>query len=720
MITVIHLGYIEGRWLLWGEKAGVEKASTGRRPKGLKARPLPYDAFDNLMVVNALPLGKKAASKNSLPAMVWLPSAGMPSSSSRLVAQPLSEGEEVTLGAWKISTVTMTPGEAVSFLSNCLGQRTPAPGIILGMDIIYWTNVLRFAGSLVSREKYLPGICRRAGDYYARWDPLITCDDLKTIQSLSKGMPAVCRALTIEETNPPLASSMFLLRECLAELVDAVARIGVGTEQRVKGGTFDSLHDQWLYALKAPEGIMQGTGAELALLEAQVKEWQRKLFLLNGAPFKLCLRLEEPDAEANRWSVSYYLQSVEDPSLVMPVKEAWQAKGKLAQLFKERGVSVPELVLSSLGQVAGLCPEIEESLKTKIPTGYQLETDEAYQFLTDKAPILEQAGLPSTGGLSLDTVIAFDWEISLGEESLTRAELESLAKIKTKLVKVRGQWIEVDAVKIKAILKNYRDGSKMTTRDLLRLSIGAQPAPGDLEFAGVRAEGWLADLINSLEGKAPWQEVPPPSGLAGRLRPYQQKGYSWLHFLTRWGFGACLADDMGLGKTIQTLSLVQRYREEGENRPVLLICPTSLVGNWQREAQRFTPDLPVLVHYGGARRKRAGSFQKEVAGNGIAISSYSLLHRDFELFKEIEWAGVILDEAQNIKNSHTKQAQASRELEAGYKVALTGTPVENNVGDLWSLFPLPDLSKVVLRQRGEKSEEKTGGPSFFGTVAKGN
>jgi SNF2 family DNA or RNA helicase len=142
---------------------------------------------------------------------------------------------------------------------------------------------------------------------------------------------------------------------------------------------------------------------------------------------------------------------------------------------------------------------------------------------------------------------------------------------------------------------------------------------------------------------------------------------------------------MGLGKTIQTLALVQRHREDGEPRPVLLVCPTSVVGNWQKEAARFTPELPVLVHHGTAR-KRGPAFRAEAGRHAMVISSYALLHRDEELLRQVDWAGVVLDEAQNIKNPETKQARAARGLPAGFRVTLTGTPVENNVGDLWSVM----------------------------------
>ena len=176
-----------------------------------------------------------------------------------------------------------------------------------------------------------------------------------------------------------------------------------------------------------------------------------------------------------------------------------------------------------------------------------------------------------------------------------------------------------------------------------------------------------------------------PPGLHGELRPYQRRGYSWLDFLKQLGLGACLADDMGLGKTIQTLALIERDRAAGEKRPVLLVCPTSVVGNWQKEAARFTPDLPVLVHH-GTTRKRGAAFEAEAARHAMVISSYALLHRDEEILRQVDWAGVVLDEAQNIKNPETKQARAARALPAGFRITLTGTPVENNVGDLWSVM----------------------------------
>ncbi len=280
-----------------------------------------------------------------------------------------------------------------------------------------------------------------------------------------------------------------------------------------------------------------------------------------------------------------------------------------------------------------------------------------------------------------------NWQVAMGEHVLTMDELKALAALKVPLVKIRGQWVQAGADTIRAAIEflKKKSGEKVTLGEVVRMAVGAEAGGSPLEVDGVSATGWVADVLARLQGKADFEELPQPGELQGTLRPYQVRGFSWLAFLKQWGLGACLADDMGLGKTIQTLALLQHAVVSGESRPVLLICPTSVVGNWQKEAARFVPQLPVLVHHGVTRAK-GPSFRKQAEGHALVLSTYALLHRDLEILKEIPWAGVILDEAQNIKNSETKQARAARSLTADYRIALTGTPVENNVGDLWSLM----------------------------------
>src|SRR5262245_40492150 len=289
-------------------------------------------------------------------------------------------------------------------------------------------------------------------------------------------------------------------------------------------------------------------------------------------------------------------------------------------------------------------------------------------------------------GLSLTDLVEFDWQVALGDHTLTLKELEALVRLKVPLVQVRGQWVQLSAEEIQAAIDFWKanPAGQATVRDVMRMALGATDAPAGLPLAGVTATGAVADLLARLERREDFEEVAVPGTFQGALRPYQVRGYSWLAFLRRYGLGGCLADDMGLGKTVQTLTLLQRDWPQ-QQKPSLLVCPTSVVTNWLREAARFTPKLPVLVHHGVSRKKGA-AFAKEVEKYALVLSSYSLLYRDIELFKQVPWAAVILDEAQNVKNPQTKQSQAARSLPADWRLTLTGTPVENHVGDLWALF----------------------------------
>ncbi len=259
--------------------------------------------------------------------------------------------------------------------------------------------------------------------------------------------------------------------------------------------------------------------------------------------------------------------------------------------------------------------------------------------------------------------------------------------MKTPLVKYRGQWVQLGPDELQAALALWKKKgpNQATVREVIQMSLGTRTGLGPVPLEGVQADGWVAELIRQLEGQTSFSEIPPPAGFQGRLRPYQTKGTSWLSFLGKWGLGACLADDMGLGKTVQTLALLQRLWELDGKKPSLLICPMSVVTNWEKEATRFTPDLPVLIHHGLGRAK-ARAFKEAVRSQALVVSSYALLHRDLEILKEVAWSGVILDEAQNIKNPETKQARAACSIPAEYRIALTGTPVENHVGDLWSIM----------------------------------
>jgi SNF2 family DNA or RNA helicase len=383
------------------------------------------------------------------------------------------------------------------------------------------------------------------------------------------------------------------------------------------------------------------------------------------------------------------------------------------KILRREHYEIREKLLAALDHAARICPDVRRCLDSPALDGYELDAHEAHEFLTLFAAPLEAAGfgvllpawwtrkgarprltarakaarpgLKGASGFSLDDVVRLDWEAALGDETLTREELDALAELKEPLVRLRGRWVEADGEGIRAALEFWKKTEQGTLRDLVRMSLGGAQAPTGLEIREVSAEGELGRFLDRLQGKARYETLAPPKTLAGRLRPYQVRGFSWLAFLRQYGLGACLADDMGLGKTVQALALILSDHEAGIRRPVLIACPLSVVSNWKKEAERFTPGLSILVHHGVDREKTA-AFKRAVAKLAVVVTSYALLARDFETLREIQWSGVILDEAQNIKNPQTFQARAARALEAGYRIALTGTPVENHVGELWSIM----------------------------------
>ena len=219
-------------------------------------------------------------------------------------------------------------------------------------------------------------------------------------------------------------------------------------------------------------------------------------------------------------------------------------------------------------------------------------------------------------------------------------------------------------------------------------ALGGQAGAEGLPIEGVDAEGWVAEWLNGLEDHEKMILLPQPQLLKGQLRPYQKYGFSWLTFFRRWGLGAILADDMGLGKTIQALALLLQEKENNGGAlagPVLLVCPTSVVTNWQREARRFAPGLTLHKHQ-GPERLRDKAFIQKAKSVDLVITSYPLLRQDADFLHAIRWHGVILDEAQNINNPAAKQTQAARGLSADFRFALTGTPVENRLMELWSIM----------------------------------
>ena len=348
---------------------------------------------------------------------------------------------------------------------------------------------------------------------------------------------------------------------------------------------------------------------------------------------------------------------------------------------------------------------------------------EAFQFLGD-VPLLEQSGVlvrmpanwkvgrPSRpqvnatvggqapAGLGKDALLDFRMELTLDGERLTEAEIAELLARSDGLALIRGQWVEIDRERLGRMLEQFRAIQERAAEDgisfaaALRMLAGADVASdrsesADPDWAQVVAGPWLAETLKALRSPEGLARVEPGSALRGTLRPYQQVGLHWLHLLSRLGLGACLADDMGLGKTIQVLSLLLVQQTDSDNRrqPNLLVAPASLLANWVAEIERFAPSLKTLVaHPSAMPAEQLKSLPPEaLAGVDLAITSYGSLLR-IPWLAEREWRHVILDEAQAIKNPDAKLTRSAKKLKGCARIVLTGTPIENRLGDLWSIF----------------------------------
>lgn len=742
--TVVLHATADSRTLyVWGER--ISSRFRPRSRAGSPARSLDED--DLMRELRKARFGFRVYSSRPHKLRLGLPAVGEP---------PGRRGRPSDQVASSVAAYPLSPDESTVLLRVGMAREALASGPGLAPDLVFWTEVLRFAGSLVARCRYLPGLevvdecpsrvasaLEQLGK--AVWTPVLDGRDAERFAALTRRTPPTAIAdESLGSVSPEQAANV--LRAFLARHVDCLVRAALsrdlgelGPGRKRRASDFDSLHDAWLHSLRSPLGLFWAEQKELQRLSDEIRAWRRPVDALENAPFQLCFRLEEPDTarecceaglqppsadgEGAFWYVRCLLRPRDEPALLLPVDRAWNARegsgSPLGATLGRAGGDLQEHLYTALGRATVVCPEIAAAMTTS-PEGYPLDTQGAFAFLTRTAPALAEAGLGvmvpawwtrsepapgltarvqvkspamrGAGGLSLDDVVEVDWSLALGDTVLTPEELEFLARAQTPLVRLRGRWLEVGVCELLTAARLWErraQTERATVRDVIRMAAGAGETAGDLPVRAVEATGWVGSLLQDLAAGPGYEELKPPKGFCGTLRPYQVRGYSWLALLAQWGLGACLADDMGLGKTVQVLALVQREWEAngsgGGRGPVLVVCPTSVVGNWRREAQRFAPRLPVMVHHGPDREK-GQSFQKAAGRKALVVTSYSLLHRDAALLRKADWTGVILDEAQNIKNPETKQARVARALRARYRAALTGTPVENHVGDLWSIM----------------------------------
>jgi SNF2 family DNA or RNA helicase len=647
-----------------------------------------------------------------------LPDAEPPYGSPHRSTEPIESVESLKFGLWQVPAVVLDEVATVSLLPRIAAASAANPSA-LGVDLRAWIVAARFALSLLVRQMCVPRLHSREEDLLSRWSPVLDePSDRTTLRTIERSMPAAATALTWG-ADGRRGSAAEALADYLAATIDRVAR-----RARPQPGDLSQLPatvSAWINALSRDEAVvhLQGDGAQA--LRRQVGNWT-DLTPDDSAEdaFRVCFRLAPPGEgpppnSADRpWRLDYLLQATDDPSLLVPVQEVWRHRGQTARFLTRRFDQPQERVLAALGRASRVFPPIEGSLRTPRPEACPLSTREAADLVRDKALLLKASGfgvlLPGLdtrlsvrlrlrgareadplktegpGLLNFNSLVSYDWQLALGDQTLTPEEFEMLAQLKEPLVQLRGRWVDVRPDQIEralAFIQKHQNGREMALVDALSTALAPTALDG-VQIAEVDASGWIDTLLADIRHGARAEQVPAqPEGFQGTLRGYQQKGVAWLATLQRYRLGALLADDMGLGKTAQVIALLLVERQTVG--PTLVICPTSVVGNWRHELGRFAPGMRVLVHH-GSERATGDDLVSSAGEHDVVLSTYSLLHRDEAALTRVRWNGLVLDEAQNVKNASTRAAQAARAINARWRVALTGTPVENRLADLWSIF----------------------------------
>jgi SNF2-related domain/SNF2 Helicase protein/Helicase conserved C-terminal domain len=552
--------------------------------------------------------------------------------------------------------------------------------------------------------------------------PALTVDTNGRARSWWWPLPAASqRALIanlVDDTSP---AGQREIADQLAEAVDHLVRyrlVEASAQIDARRPGRPTVQEAWARCLVSTDPWLPASvdARKAAALAAAVQAWVRSGAVIGGKA-RLCLRVHEPAATESRqqkkpeWRVELLAQDRDEPSLVVPLNDLWAGRSPFSSVATEE-------IVAALGRMARLAPELAPALEEAVPVDVATDDRSVISLLRERCAHLEDAGIAvllpawwsrpaqiglraratrastasgavTAGGVGMDAIVTFEWQAALGGERLSKTDLASLsraAEAKRSLVRVRGQWVEVDAGVIGELIGRVGRVEEAAAADLLRAGLGLDDLalPDGLEVVDVdaRAVDWLQGLLDGAL-HATVESLPTPEAFEGKLRPYQERGAGWLVFLGRLGLGACLADDMGLGKTAQ---LIASVLADPADAPALVVCPVTVLGNWERELARFAPGLRVLVHHGPRRHDGKRSFRKRVGRYDMVLTTYSLLARDQEHLGSVRWSRLVFDEAQQIKNPSAGQSKAALRLQGDRRVALTGTPVENRLSELWSIM----------------------------------
>lgn len=593
------------------------------------------------------------------------------------VVLPDARGE---LTEVEVPALALAPADAASLLLDLPATDPRLPG-----DLRYLVHVARGVRRWAEAGRVVPHLGREDGRWWVRWRLLGGDRQRAWLAELGAAMPGVLRR----------AGGRQALDDFVLALTDPIVRDRLGGR--------DSDHPM-LHALLTDTPIPEpedGPIRGVAVAESRLERWRESLAVEEP---DLVLRLVEPDesddlAESGSDVLLWRLEVCLRPSgeAPMPVRHtdpeglrvALRLLGKAMEAYPRlRAVPSDPDGLDLLLPLPVVMDLVAHGARALAASGVTLLLPRAWvvaapslRLAVASPPVLLDTDERDVG---MNQLLSYNWELAIGDLVLTAAEIERLARSAADLVQLRGQWVQADGAALAKAAKYvgaHESGDASTLGGLLALLTAADPPPVPVD--AITSTGWVSALLGGASRPDP---VPTPDGLNATLRPYQQRGLDWLAFMSGLGLGGILADDMGLGKTVQLLALLVHERERaGAVAPTLLVCPMSVVGNWQREAASFTPGLRVHVHHGPARLRGDG-FAAAVAGSDLVVTTYAVAARDVEMLRETGWGRVVLDEAQHVKNAATAQSRAVRAIPARHRLALTGTPVENRLEELRSIL----------------------------------
>ncbi len=580
-----------------------------------------------------------------------------------------------------------------------------------------WAAAAAAGVGLVARGRLLPTVGAGDADVW-RAGPLDPAD-LSWLRELAAVFPPTAHALAVPGSRPMrLRSPEALIRDLWDAIADMIARSPAAPRTTASPAfaaaepTRVSDLAEWL--ADTSDGL--SAGARLGLrIEAVATPFmandEEDLFADDEDDYPGAVKTDPAaGAEGAEWAeraeesapafrLVLQLRSNADPSLIVDAAALWSQPETVLSRF---GPQAETDLLLALRRGAPIWPPLAEVLQQASPSVIDLDDDSLASLLGPPAEELAGIGIevlwPSSmldGGLKLRAVptpapeklteagfglaalLDFHWQLTLDGAVLDADEIAALAEAKRPLIRLRGRWVILDPALLDRLRRPPR--TRMRASEALG-AVLAGTAEIDGETVTVVAEGALADLAARVAGiaSAPVPLVPPP-GLKATLRPYQQRGLAWLAGMCDTGLGGCLADDMGLGKTIQVIALHLHRRDMGAG-PTLVVCPASLLGTWEREVRRFAPEIPVRRYHGGGRHLQ------DLAVDEIVLVTYGVVLRDSARLAEAGWGLVVADEAQHAKNPLSRTARALRAMPAPARVALTGTPVENRLSELWAIL----------------------------------